>query len=146
MTENEFKGLFGEDFEAVAESLANAEAEELAAKAATPQKDGLWYVHDGVDGNGHTISWYALTAGGKTLLWASVDSDATLTETTGVIVPPGVTAHAIRVHNATRTASVATTGVAARGPHKDGVHVDGNSVRSYVLPRTSRWIVHFYGV
>jgi hypothetical protein len=52
----------------------------------------------------------------------------------------------IRAHNATRTASVETTGIAVRTPHEDGVHIDGQSVRSYVAVRAYRWIGQFYGV
>lgn len=157
MTENEFNEQFSADdlaeIEAsLSEAAAEAEVEaaaaaKLAAKA-KPMKDGLWYVEDGTNGDGHTISWYRLVTGGKTLLWFSLDNDLEAPAPAGLHVPAGVTVHAIRVHNATRTASVATSGVGARAPHQDGtgVHIDGQSVRQYVAPRASRWVAEFYGV
>jgi hypothetical protein len=157
MTENEFNEQFSADDLAEIESALAATAAEAEAAAveqakeaakAKPVKDGLWYVEDGTNGNGHTISWYRLVTGGKTLLWFSLDNDLEAPAPKGLHVPPGVTVHTIRVHNATRTASIETTGVGARAPHKDGtgVHIDGQTVRQYVAPRVPRWIAEFYAV
>lgn len=150
MTENEFNELFAaDDVAELTEAMAAAEAETKAAQPATPAptKDGVWYVNDGVNADGHTISWYRLSAHGKAVLWFSVDNDIEVPSGPLGKLPAGVTAHAIRAWNATRTASVATTGLAIRVPHgPDDVHIDGQSVRSYVVPRASRWVAEFYGV
>jgi hypothetical protein len=149
MGENEFNELFGDETLAeLNEAFAAAAAEAQETAAVKPVKDGLWYDSDGVNGDGHTISWYRLVSGGKTLLWFSMDNDLEVPAPAGVYVPPGVTVHTIRVHNATRTASVSTSGVAGRAPHKDGsgTHIDGQSVRAYTIPRVARWIAEFYGV
>lgn len=152
MTNDEFKDLFGEDEVLELEQAAAAAEAEAAEKAPVATvKDGLWYAEDSVDANGHTISWYALNASGKTLLWISVDNALEigaelLSNAAHGHVPAGVTGHAIRVHNATRTVSVETSGIAVRAPHEDGTHVDGQTIRSYVVPRVSRWIAQFYGI
>lgn len=146
MTNDEFKGLFGDDAAELEALGAEVAAEVAAEQPAAPKKDGVWYAHDGVDGNGHTISWYALNSGGKTLLWASVNNALEISTAPLGQAPAGVTGHGIRVYNAQRTASVETNGIAVRTLHEDGVHVDGQSVRSFLLPRVSRYISHFYGV
>lgn len=155
MTENEFQEQFDptelaelKALEAEMDKAAALEAAEQAKATVSKVKDGLWYVEDGVNADGHTISWYRLVTGGKTLLWFSLDNDLEAPAPAGLHVPPGITVHAIRVHNATRTASLATGGIGARAPHKDGtgVHIDGQTVRQYVAPRATRWISEFYGV
>lgn len=152
MTNDDFAAQFSADelaeLAALEKAMQDAEAEK-PAPVAQKAKDGLWYAEDEVEAtNGHTISWYRLVAFGKTLLWFSLDNDLEVSAPAGLHVPPGVTVHTIRVHNATRTASLATGGVGARAPHKDGtgVHIDGTTVRQYVAPRAARWISHFYGV
>lgn len=157
MTNDEFSSQFdASELDAIeselSETAAAFEAEQAQAAAeaakAKPVKDGLWYVEDTTNADGHTISWYRLVTGGKTLLWFSLDNDLEAPAPKGLHVPPGVTVHAIRVHNATRTASTETAGIGARAPHQDGsgVHIDGQSVRQYVAPRVPRWIAEFYGV
>jgi hypothetical protein len=161
MTENEFNeakdliaGLFGDGDAEIQDAVEAFEAHVAAAPATPPTpavKDGLWYVEDGVNGDGHSISWYRLVSAGKTILWFSMDNDLAVSadvvmSTLGGVLPHGATAHAIRAHNATRTDSVATTGLAIRVLHEDGEHIDGQTVRSYVAPRAVRWIAGFYGV
>jgi hypothetical protein len=149
MTDDEFKGLLGESDAAELEALAaEVEAEVAAEQPAAPKKDGLWYAHDGVSSDGHTISWYALNGGGKTVLWVSIDNDLEVSTAALGKLPDGITGHAIRVHDAERTDSMATNGIALRAPHQDGTgtHLDGQTVRSYVLPRALRYLGRFYGV
>lgn len=125
----------------------DAEKAQAAAEAPKPIKDGLWYDADGVDANGHKISWYRLAKQGKTLLWFSVDNDIEVPTAALGKLPAGVTGHAIRAWNATRTESVSTAGIAIRAPHgPDDTHIDGQSVRAYVMRRVTRWVAQFYGV
>lgn len=151
MTNDEFSAQFDADELAaieneMAEAAAQHEAETVKAQ---PVKDGLWYVEDTTDGNGHTISWYRLVMAGKTVLWISADNDLEATpEQLGGVLPGGATGHFLTVHNSTRTASIATKGFGVRVPHGDGTgsHIDGQTVRSYVTSRALRWIGEFYGV
>jgi hypothetical protein len=153
MTENEFNeaknlidGLFGADGKTAEQIAAEVAAEK--AKAAPP-KDGLWYVEDTTNSDGHTISWYRLVAHGKTLLWISADNDLEATpEQIGGKLQAGASAHALTVWSGDRTKEAATKGFGVRVPHPDGsgTHIDGQTVRAYVIPRASRWIASFYGV
>jgi hypothetical protein len=153
MTENEFNEQFSPEDIAELKALEAQMDEAAAAQAAEAAKvkalkDGLWYVYDGANADGHAISWYRLVTGGKTLLWFSLDNDLEAPAPAGLHVPAGITVHQIVAWNATRTASVKTSGVGARAPHQDGtgVHIDGQTVRAYVAPRAARWIAEFYGV
>jgi hypothetical protein len=151
MTDDEFKGLFGNDYTEIAEAMDEAEAAHKAkAEAAKPKKDGLWYVRDeDVPEHGHTISVYALNLGGKTVAWIRVDNDLEVpAEELAKLgkVPAGVTGHAIRIFSADGGRDIATTGIALRYPHQDGTHLDGQSIRAYVLPRASRFLGQLYGV
>lgn len=152
MTADEFNELFAaEDLAEIQAAMQEAEIETAAATpepTAPPVKDGVWYVEDVEDANGHQISWYRLAGHGKTLLWFSIDNEISLTaEELGGHLPCGITGHAIRVWSGDRMHSIGTKGFAARAPHPDGaVHLDGQTVRSYVVPRASRWIAEFYGV
>jgi len=140
--EKSFENLFNADELA---ELQAVYAEVQAAVAESAKKDGLWYVHD--DQVGHSV--YALNSNGKTILWFTVNNEVELgAEQIGGHLPMGVTAHRIVAWNAYRTASIETKGFAAKYLHDDGsgVHIDGNTVRAYVLPRVHRWIAEFYGV
>ena len=145
MGENEFKNLFNADEIAELQAVADELADEVAKQQ--PKKDGIWYSHDADDNvNGHSESYYAVNAGGKTVLWIAIDND--LSVDIGHQLPEGATAHMIRVWNATKTAFIDTKGFAFRYAHSDGTgtHVDGNTVRSYVMLRTGQLIAHFYGI
>lgn len=152
MTENDFNGLFGDDFSEINEALKAAEAEvaaqvEAAAKAEAKQ-DGLWYVRDEDDANGHAVSIYAVNASGKTLLWVRINNFLEIpTEGIGH-VPAGITGHAITIVSADGEKAIATKGIALKAPHQDGTgtHIDGQSVRVYILPRLTRFIGELYGV
>jgi hypothetical protein len=138
MGENEFKNLFSA--EEIAELQAAAE-DTLAQKPA--KKDGIWYVADDASGN---TSFYEFVIGGKVVLNVAVDNAHE--KEIPFQLPPGATAHSITVWDAKRTSFRNTNGFALRYEHNDGtgVHVDGNTVRAYVLPRATRWIAEFYGV
>lgn len=136
-----FETLFDEADVAALKALGN----EITAEAATKKpakKDGIWYLTDSQDGGSST---YVVNAGGKTMLHVVVDN-ANEMHVDGL--PEGVTAHSITVYNAKKDSFLTTKGWAIRGLHADGsgVHVDGNTVRSYVGPRVWKWLAHFYGV
>lgn len=151
MTENDFQGLFGDDdYAEIAASMAEVEAEHAAeAPAVEVKKTGVWYVEDVQGANGHAISIYALNLGGKTVATARIDNDLEVSPerlaTLGK-VPAGVTGHAIVIYSADGGHALATGGIALRYPHKDGTHLDGQTVRAYVLPRAARFIGELYGV
>lgn len=145
MGEDKFKDLFSED-ELMALQTAAAIAEaEVAAQAAQAAKvhkqDGIWYSHDE-----NEMSLYEVRVGHKVLLWIRVDNAHEIQ--TPFHVPAGASAHAIQVWDAKRERFLDTMGIALRYEHADGsgTHIDGNTVRMYVLPRVSRWLGHFYGV
>lgn len=154
MADNDFSSEFSGLFEALADEKIEAEFQAIDAKVqaasaakTAPLPDGVWYVEDGVDGNAHTISWYRLVLGGKTVLWASVDNDRPLPGTLPNL-PEGTTAHGIWVWNADRTKSEGTKGLAARYEHPDGtgIHVDGTTIRSFLAQRAGKYLGTFYGV
>lgn len=146
MTQDEFENLFDADEIAELEKLGK----DVAQQSAAPKKDGVWYAGDEQDGNGHTLSTYAVNANGKTLLWIWADNDVEVSrdDIPELHVPSLATAHWIWVANARRTHWVKTRGVALRYPHGDGsgTHIDGNTLRMYVGPRVGRWLAEFYGV
>jgi hypothetical protein len=151
MTDNDFQGLFSADEAAELAAAAAAVNTELAKKAAElaaqePKKDGLWYLRDVTDLNGHNVSIYTINSFGKTIATVKVDNDLEVpTEPLGQ-VPAGFTGHAITLCSADGGKAIATGGIAIRRPHKDGVHLDTVSIRSYVLPRLPRLFAELYGV
>lgn len=156
MTDDDFAGLFSADeqaelaaatadvnaaLEAKAAELA-AKAAELAAKAAEPKKDGLWYSHNEDDANGHTISVYVVIMGGKEIMYARVNTALTVSVPG---LPGGVTAHPIVIAG-TLGKQIETKGFGLMAPHEDGTHIDGQTVRSFLIPRMPRYLGELYGV
>lgn len=160
MTNDDFAGLFGDDFgkDAAAEfaKLDEAKMAETVNEALAPAvkaeqpANGLRYAGDTVaEGTADSLSWYRLLIGGKTVLWVSVNNDRPLPmKGAPGGLPEGATVHGIWVWNADKTKHVATNGLAARYEHPDGTgtHVDGATVQLYVIPRAMRYVAEFYGV
>ena len=152
MTNEDFQGLFSADDAAELAAAAAQVDAELAAKKAeleaqAPKKDGLWFSHNEDDANGHTISVYVVRMGGKVVLQARVNTALTV-EFPGL--PAGVTAHPITITAGApgEKPAIPTSGVGVMAPHADGTgtHIDGSTVRSYVIPRIPRFLGELYGV
>lgn len=111
-----------------------------------PVKDGLAYAGDVDDTmTGHSLSRYTLTLYGRRILDVLVDNDIERKPSPKF----GITLHQIYVakpNTVTVADAVGTNGVAARTPHSDGVHVDGQTVKTYVLPRVLRLMTLVHGL
>lgn len=150
MTEDEFNALFAnDDIKDVTEVFA-AIAAETPPTPVKPKKDGINYTHDEQDANGHTLSVYMINLGGKTIAWAVVDNDYVETDENMLAplgeVPDYVTAHRIRIENATRTDGYLTKGLALRYPHGNKVHVGVTAIRAYIGPRIAHIVGRLYGI
>lgn len=121
-------------------------------KAPKKVKDGVYYDSNEENSNGHSISRYRIVIGGKTVLWASVNNDLPYTVDGNVKtihgLPAGATTHNIFIANADKTKAICTNGFAVRIMHNDGtgVHIDGHTIQTYVVPRISRFLGELYGV
>ena len=159
ISDNEFEKIVAgasditEVFQALVDEADKQNAEKLAAKqAASVKNTGVWYDHDETNESGHSLSVYAINLSGKTIAWAMVNNDVVDTSDEGEKVKnatQGVaTAHNIFILNATRTGGYESKGLAMRYLHGDGsgTHVDGNSLRTYIMPRFSLIIARLYGV
>jgi hypothetical protein len=152
MTNEDFQGLFSADEQAelaLAAEQAELEAQKEAleaevAAAAKPKQDGLWFSHNEDDSNGHAISVYVVRMGGKEVLYARVNTALTV-EVPGL--PAGVSAHPIVVAGTTGK-QIETKGFGLMAPHNDGTgtHIDGQTVRSFIVPRLPRFLGELYGV
>lgn len=159
ISDNEFEKIVAgasditEVFQALVDEADKQNAEKLAAEqAAAVKKTGVWYDHDETNESGHTISVYALNLGGKTIAWALVNNDIVDMSDEGEKIKnatQGVaTAHNIFILNSARSGGWETKGLAMRYEHSDGTgtHVDGNSLRTYIMPRFPMIIARLYGV
>lgn len=154
MTDDDFQGLFSADDAAELLAAATAAETEVAAEvaakaAAEPLKEGIWYAGDEANENGHKISMYRLVMGGKVVMWAKVNTELTVSaddEPAVAGLPAGATAHRIVLVNATGTKMIGTKGFAVMAPHEDGTHIDGRTVRSFLIPRVARYLGELYGV
>lgn len=153
MYEKEFKDLFSADEQAeLAAAASDVEAAADAAAKAKPKKDGVWYDHNEENSQGHSISVYAINLGGKTVAWAIVNNDITETSdlATQLAAATGgaATVHAIFIHNAHRTDGWMSHGLALSYEHNDGtgIHIDGQTIRSFVMPRLSKIVGRLYGI
>ena len=148
MTNEEINNAFfaqmkgeGEDFEAALDQVPAAQPRKL-------KDNGLSYFGDEVNAAFGTVaSVYALRVDSKTLLWVKVDLSCTVEAPQGIhYSDKAVSWHPIYVQSADGLQSADTTGRAVLAQHKDGVHIDGVSVASFIAPRAGRWIAKFYGV
>lgn len=126
------------EFDAIMAQVADLFAD---APADLPKlKDnGLSYA-----GDEGTVSRYAVRVNGTTLFYATVDTDPEFA-LTGKGLPEGVSAHRIEIRSVDGSQVLSTGGVAAKAPHKDGTHVDGQTVAAYVLPRVKRFLGELNG-
>ena len=151
MNQDEFTNMFDpDDLNDIAAMAATVDKEVAKAMPTKPKKGGVWYVRDEQSTDGHTVSVYALNMAGKTLAWITVDNDIVETDETLLAplgeIPPYVTVHRLFIWNAYRTDGYLTSnGFALRYPQKHGVHVDTNTVRSYVMPRLALILARLYG-
>ena len=138
-----FESLVGQDAELNAID-ADAVAAEVAAEK--PAKDGLAYVGDFQDANGHAISRYALTIDGTRVFDVIVDNFAEVPVPAKLgKIPAGVTAHAIMLVKPGETGSpLVTNGLAFRAPHPSGIHIEGRALQAYIYPRAVRFLVQLY--
>jgi hypothetical protein len=120
-------------------------ADEAAATAPKPEpkpvkESGLSYVTDEVDKFGSARSVYVMTYEGVQLFQVHVDLGCTVA---GPKHPKMTTFHPIRIVGNDGLTSIDTNGIAGVWNHDDGsgIHVDGQMVASYVIPRLMRYVV-----
>ena len=142
MTDDQANDIFGEligqDPDWAAEAIQNAPKQELPPVKET----GLSYTGDSVNVTGEATSTYVFAYEGKRLFDVFVDLSVELPVPAGV---KAIKAHPIRIQSLDALHSIDTKGMAFVTKHDDGlVHVDGQSVMSYVYPRVLRYVVKLY--